>query len=86
VKPFRLFIDYEVLEFIARLSRKEQHLIRREILRVRDFPYNHADYPEKDEFGRQYQVHIFGKYAVKYWIDEADRHLKIMEIRPSDRG
>jgi mRNA-degrading endonuclease RelE of RelBE toxin-antitoxin system len=86
VKPFRLLIDYEVLEFIARLSPKEQHLIRRQMLRVRDFPYNHADYPEKDEFGRQYHVHIFGKYALKYWIDEADRHLKIMEIRPSDRG
>ena len=86
MKPFRLLIDYEVLEFIARLSRKEQPLIRREMLRVRDFPYNHADYPEKDELGRQYHVNIFEKYALKYWIDEADGHLKIMEIRPSDQG
>lgn len=86
MKPFRLLIDYEVFEFVARLSRKEQQLIRREMLRMQDFPYNHADYQEKDEFGRQYHVHLFGKYALKYWIDEADKHLKIMEIRPSDRG
>jgi hypothetical protein len=86
VKPFRLLIDHEVLEFIAQLGRKEQPLIHREMLRVWDFPCHHADYPEKDELGRQYHVHIFGKYALKYWIDEADRHLKIMETRLSDRG
>jgi len=86
VKPFRLLVDYEVFEFVVRLNAKEQHLIRREMLRVRDFPYNNADYAETDELGRQYHVHIFGKYALKYWIDEADRHLKMMEMRASDGG
>jgi hypothetical protein len=55
------------------------------MLQIRDYPGNSADYYETDISGREYHINVFGKHAIKYWIDDADRQVKIMQIRPADR-
>ncbi len=82
---FALLIDYQVLDYVITLNRKEAAAIREQMLRIRDFPGNLTDYFEADSSNRQYCVHIFGRHAIKYWIDDADRVVKIMEIRRSDQ-
>ena len=85
MKPFALLVAYDVFEFIERLPRKEQLAIRRRFLQIRDFPGNHSDYSELDDSGRQIESNIYGKFAIKYWIDDPDKQVKILDLHPADR-
>ena len=55
------------------------------MLQIRDYPGNLTDYSETDISGREFRINVFGKHAIKYWIDDADRHVKIMQIRLADQ-
>ena len=85
MKPFVLLVAYDVLEFLERLPRTEQLIIRKRFLQIRDFPHNNSDYSEPDNSGRQLEINIFGKFAIKYWIDHSDQQVKILDIHPADR-
>jgi hypothetical protein len=50
------------------------------------FPSNFADFPEYDSTGRRLGVHVFGKFAIKFWGDQADRHVKILDLHLADRS
>jgi mRNA-degrading endonuclease RelE of RelBE toxin-antitoxin system len=40
---------------------------------------------DHDEIGRRMQIAIVGDYALIYWVDDADRHVKILDIHPADQ-
>jgi hypothetical protein len=44
------------------------------------FPDQFSDFQERDSVGRTLDVAILEGYAVYYWNDFADRHIKIMAI------
>ena len=85
MKPFALLIDYDVIEFIGGLRRKEQAAVWKRLRQIRDYPHNNSDYSEHDPLGRDIHISVSGKYALKYWIDGADRQIKVLDIIPSDR-
>ena len=85
MKPFSLLVDFDVIEFVGKLSRKEQAEIRRRLLKIREYPHNSSNDSELDPIGRTVQINLSGKYALKYWIDSADRHIKVLDIVPSHR-
>jgi hypothetical protein len=73
---YRLLVDYEVIEFLESLLRREQRLLRNRFVAIREDPQKLSDYTEPDDAGRRVQIHICGKYAVKFWQDHADQHIK----------
>lgn len=50
---FRLLIDYEVIEFIEALPRKDRLLLRNRFVAIQDFPGRYSDYTESDSTGRR---------------------------------
>lgn len=50
------------------------------------FPSNYCDFFEYDSVGRRVGVHVFGKFAIKFWDDSADRHVKILDLHLADRS
>lgn len=44
-----------------------------------------SDYTERDEVGRDLDINLFGKHAIIFWCDAADKHVKILDLVPSDR-
>lgn len=82
---YRLLIDYEVIEFLEGLSRADQRLLRKSFLSVQDQPGRFSDYTEPDSTGRLVDIHICGKYAIKFWADPADKHIKILDAHLADR-
>ncbi len=52
---------------------------------IQSFPSDYCDYEERDPLGRRVQVNVHAGYAIEYWEDFADRHLKVLVIRYSDR-
>jgi len=80
----RLLIDSTVLDFVGRLRKRDRDFLFRRFEEIRDFPANYADYQDADEIGRPLDVHIAGRFAISYWDDFADRHLKIMAVDWAD--
>jgi hypothetical protein len=82
---YRLLIDYEVIEFMETLARKEQRLLRDRFPSSQDFPARFSDYVEPDSVGRRVDIQFWARYAIKFWQDHADQHLKILEVHYADR-
>jgi hypothetical protein len=38
-----------------------------------------------DAIGRRMQIAVVGDYVLMCWVDEADQHIKILDIHASDR-
>lgn len=83
---YRLLIDYEVIEFLEKLPRQEQRLLRNRLVAIRNDPQNFSDCTESDYTGRRVDINICGKYAVKFWQDHADQHIKILHVHLADQA
>jgi len=80
----RLLIDIGVFEFLRNLKKKEQVELLRLFRAIAAFPSNCSDFVEHDAAGRRIEVHVFERFAIKYWNDFADRHVKILDIHFAD--
>ena len=82
----RLLIAIEVLDFLRTLRPREQQDLLRRFREVAAFPSNFSDFLEYDSTGRPLGVHVFGRFAIKFWDDFADRHMKILDLHFADRS
>ena len=81
----RLLIDIEVLEFLRTLRPRDQADLLRRFRDIAVFPSRFSDFIEHDSAGRRVEVHVFGKFAIKFWDDFADHHVKILDVHLADR-
>lgn len=84
MSDYRLLVAYEVFEFMERLPARERKKLRDRFVEINDWPSRHSDFKEPDAAGRQLDVHICGQYAIRYWEDFADRHVKILDVSLAD--
>ena len=82
----RLLVAIEVLDFLRTLRHSEQRDLLKRFRDLAAFPSNYSDFVEYDSAGRRVEVHIFGKFAIKFWNDFADRHVKIPDLHLADRS
>ena len=75
----------EVIETLQALRPALRQRLLRHFRRIQEFPSARSDYREKDSTGRILHVSVVEKFAVFYWEDFADRHVKIMSLKPADR-
>ncbi len=66
------------------LKKRDRDFLASTFESIRMFPDNYADYETTDDMGRPLDVHIAGRFAVTFWDDFADRHVKIMEVTWAD--
>lgn len=82
----RVLIDYDVILFIEALPRRQGRALRNRFVEIAEFPTHYSDCQERDAKGRFLDIHIFGRFAIRYWDDVNDGHLKILEIGLADRA
>lgn len=82
---YRLLISIEVVEFLERLPAKNRRMLRNIIEAIWKEPVGRSDAADYDEAGRRLEIAITGDFAITYWIDDADRHVKILDIHSADR-
>ncbi len=80
----RLLISIEVIDLLRTLRRREQEALIKRFREIAAFPSNYSDFVENDSVGRRVDVHVFGKHAIKFWNDSADRHVKILDLHLAD--
>ena len=81
---YRLFIDADVLEVVDGLPKRTRRRLLDQFHQIRSFPGKYSDYHETDAVGRRVEIRIFSGWAIHYWDDFADRHIKILAIRSAD--
>jgi len=82
---YRLLVSIEVIEFIERLPAKTREALRRAIHAIGRDPFGRSDALDRDANGRRMQIAVVGDYALMYWVDEADQHVKVLDIHAADR-
>ncbi len=82
---YRLLLALEVVEFLERLPVRHRRRLRRAIESVHRDPRGSSDASESDATGRPVHIHGADDFALVYWIDEADQHIKVLDLHAADR-
>jgi hypothetical protein len=85
MKPFKLAVVFEVLEFIQQLSPSDRQAINRTLIELRESPEDGKHILEREPGGREIFVHLSGKFALKFWIDVWEREVKVIAMRFRER-
>ena len=83
---YRLLVDADVIEFLQGLPAQERRRVYQYLRRIQQYPGNCSHITTRDDLGRQLDVSSFGQFNIYYWMDSADQHVKILEIREVDQG
>jgi hypothetical protein len=86
VKRYRLLIAWQLWAEINGLPAAARRDLYRKFDRLEDSPDAVSEFQWKDESGRILDGFILGRLAFIYWIDFADRHVKVLTIVPADRA
>ena len=81
---YRLLVDWEVIEKLNQLPIRTRRILRKALTRIVATPDMLSDYREANSRGITLDVHLCAGFAIKYWIDFADRHVKVLDLEPAD--
>ena len=73
--PYLLFVDYSLFAVIQKMTTAQRRRFEEHLRKIQVYPGNHANYTQLDKTG--ILLHV-------YWIDEADRHIKILRLSEND--
>ena len=84
MRSYRLLVDWEVIEIVNRFPGALRRRLKEAFVRIGKYPDRMCDYMEPNERGIDLGVHLSHGFAIKYWTDFADRHVKILDIVAAD--
>ena len=82
---YRLLVDLEAIALLDSLSNKFRTRLLDHFVRLRSAPEQFSDCYEHDSIGRQIEISVYAGYSIHYWIDVADKQVKILAIKAADR-
>jgi hypothetical protein len=80
---YRLLVDLDVIDVMNHMPKKTRDRLMEHFGRLRQYPDTSADFYESERNGRRVEISIFAGYAIHYWVDFADRHVKILALKPA---
>ncbi len=84
MKPYRLLVDWEVVEQLNRLPLQLRRLLKNEFLQLKENPDAVSEFEERADDGRMLNGIIRHGIAVLYWIDFPDRYVKVLAMTRAD--
>jgi hypothetical protein len=84
VKPYRLLVDWSVVSRLRELPGRTQRRVYAAFSRLEQAPDLVSEFNITDEVGRQLDVFILDGWAFYFWIDFADRHVKVLAFGLAD--
>ena len=86
MKRYRLLIAWQLWPQIQALPPRLRRTLYRNFDRLEEAPDAMSEFQSADQSGRLLDGFILGQLAFYYWIDFADRHVKVVAIGPADRA
>ena len=82
---YRLLVELEAIIVLDSIPKRTRTRLIDHFIRLRSTPDRYSDYYERDSIGRRVEISVFAGYSIHYWIDVADRHVKVLAVKPADR-
>ena len=82
---YRLLVDLDAIAVLDSLPKRSRTRLLNHFAKLRSSPDQYSECHEHDRIGRRIEINIFAGYAIHYWIDFPDRHVKVLAIKPADR-
>jgi hypothetical protein len=80
VKRYRLLVDWHLVARIEALPAAQRRELYRRFDRLEEAPDSASEFETQDGNGRTLNAFIVGDIDVLYWIDFADRHVKVLAM------
>lgn len=84
IDSYSVFLHLEVTETLRSLRDAERDRVLRFFHSLTSNPFQSGDFQEVDDRSRTNQVKIIGKLGVVFYTDNADREVRILEVRRAD--
>ena len=78
---YRLLVDLEAVAALDSLPTSVRRRLLDHLVRLRLSPEAFSSSHAHDEVGRRVEISFVAGHAIHYWIDPADRHVKVLKIR-----
>jgi hypothetical protein len=85
MKSFELLFAQQAVEFIEQQNRRERGEIKLALAQLKEFSHKCRDLVEQHSSGREHFVFLRGEYAIKFWIDEWEREVKVLHLQLRNR-
>lgn len=82
---YRLLADLEAIAVLDAIPENIRTRLPGHLIKLRATSEQHSDYHEHDSIGRRVEISAVAGYSIHYWIDAADRHVKVSAIKTADR-
>jgi hypothetical protein len=77
-------VDLEVISTLNAAPARLRKRLLSHLANIKVSPDRLSDYFEHDLIGRRVEISICSGHAIHYWIDFADRHVKVLAVLPAD--
>lgn len=86
MKRFEVFTSGSFREFVKARKQADRRKIESRLEALETHFHSLSDYTYFDSSGRLIDVTLFDAFAIHYWIDSSDHHIKVMRIELADRN
>jgi hypothetical protein len=80
----RLLIDMDVFDILSKYPASRRRRLIAHFRKIQNFPENYSEFVEPDDEGKQLDMSTFEDISIHYWIDYADRHVKILRLSENE--
>ena len=81
---FKLLVDADVYDIVSQFAARKRNRFYAQFRNIQRYPANCSDGVVIDSDGRQLDVSVFEGHDIRYWVDMADRHVKILELEKNE--
>jgi hypothetical protein len=78
---YRFALNEQAVLFLQQLPARDRRLVIDEFARLTSNPFARPDYIKRSPAERDLQIRQFRNWQIFYWIDHAEREVRITELR-----
>jgi hypothetical protein len=86
MKRATVSIRLRVYEVLRDMKRAQRERVLRWVEQLEIDPSRDGEFTEVDDTARKIQVSIIGSHAIYFWYDGPVNEVKVVDLRPADRG
>ena len=80
IREHKFVVDDAVVEFFAGRTKREREDLLQIFARLASSPYQKGEWQQRTRSGRELQVKRFGRWLVRYWLDDPVLELRIVDV------
>lgn len=82
--PFDVVLRRGAAQAAGNLARRQRHAIEAFLDHLASHPATPGDFQERDATGRMHQSTLIEEAVVTWWVDDAAREIRVVEIEAID--